>query len=394
MLDGQDRPVGRLISWLDGRGRPYDAELTRELGKDFFAEHVGHGASGVAIGQVLRLRRESPERLRRPNRLGFAGDVIVGRLCGRRAHDPTSLSIAMLYNPWLHRADPEILARLGLEESQLPELLPAASAAGGLCGEVAGRLGLPAGIPVSPAVHNQYAAALGAGAVAPGQVNCGTGTAWVLLAATDRLLPPITEAFVCCHVLPGLYGQMLSLGNGGSAIDWVMNLLGQAPATPAEIDDLISSAPPGMRGPAVLAALGRWRRGRWTAPRRRTHHRDHPGPRALPRDPRGGRGVGLRVGASAPLARCGGSCRAAISLCRRRGRQPRHAGDHRRRDRAARGVQPGFRGERPFGAAMIARGLTRGGADLAQVARQWSATGRLVDRGPDVAAYRELLDKE
>ena len=46
--------------------------------------------------------------------IGFVGDVIVGRLCGRRAHDATSLSIALLYNPVLGRADPELLHRLGI----------------------------------------------------------------------------------------------------------------------------------------------------------------------------------------------------------------------------------------------------------------------------------------
>ena len=35
LLDGQERPVGAVISWLDGRGRPFDRELAAELGEDF-----------------------------------------------------------------------------------------------------------------------------------------------------------------------------------------------------------------------------------------------------------------------------------------------------------------------------------------------------------------------
>jgi xylulokinase len=393
MLDGQDRPVGRIISWLDGRGRPYDLELTRELGGSFLAEHVGHGASGVAIGQVLRLRHVSPELLRRPNRLGFVGDVIVGRLCGRRAHDPTSLSIGMLYNPWLGRADPEVLARLGLEESQLPELLPATSAAGGLRGQLAGRLGLPPGIPVSPAVHDQYAAALGAGVVAPGQVNCGIGTAWVLLAITDQPLRPIVaEAFVCRHVLPGLYGQMLSLGNGGSAIDWVMNLLGRAPAALAQIDDLIGRAPPGSAGlrcwPLLAGGaeiVGPLRGGGRIAGITLAHQPCH-----LVR--------AVVEGLACELARRIGWLDAAgfavrrISLC--------GAGAA---SRATPEIIAGVTGlpvacsrvsdVSAFGAAMIARSLADGGADLAGTARQWSATGRVVDAGAEAAVYRELRDE-
>ncbi len=249
VLDAADRPLGRVISWLDRRGDSFDRELTEQVGRRWLAEHLGHGGSSMTLGQVLRLRRESPDLLRPPHRLGFVGDVIVGRLCGRRAHDPTSLSIALLYNPWLRRAEPEILARLGIEEDQLPDLVAADCPAGGLRPEVARQLGLAAGIPVTPAVHDQYAAALGAGATVPGDVNFGAGTAWVLLAHTDRLARPIVDAaFVAPHPIPGVWGQMLSLVNGGSAIDWALGLLGQPDGGLAGVDRRVEQAPPGSDG--------------------------------------------------------------------------------------------------------------------------------------------------
>ncbi|MBN1908791.1 MAG: hypothetical protein JW818_03550, partial [Pirellulales bacterium] len=245
LLDGNDRPQGRVISWLDGRGRPYDAALTGELGPEFFARRVGHGASGLTIGQVLRLRQEAPERLEWPNRIGYVGDVIVGRLCGHRAHDATSLGIAMLYNPWLDAPDPDVMNRLGLRDEQLPCLTPATTAAGTLQPAAAQATGLPQGIPVSPAVHDQYAASLGAGSVEQGDVNFGAGTAWVLLANAGELAPPVTDnAFVCRHPVAGLFGQMLSMTNGGSAIDWARNLLGGC----LSIDEALEATPPGAEG--------------------------------------------------------------------------------------------------------------------------------------------------
>ena len=49
----------------------------------------------------------------------------------------------------------------------------------------------------------------------------------VLLAVMDRLVPPVIDAaFVCTHPVAGLYGQILSLGNGGSAISWAIKTLG------------------------------------------------------------------------------------------------------------------------------------------------------------------------
>jgi xylulokinase len=249
ILDAGDQPRGRVISWLDSRGQPYDAAFTAELGSDFFARRIGHGASAVAIGQILRLKRESPESLQPPNRIGFVGDIIVGRLCDRRAHDPTSLAIAMLHNPWLKRSDPDVIARLGLDDDQLPCLLPATTAAGVLCEAAAAATGLAVGIPVSPAVHDQYAASLGAASVSEGDVNFGAGTAWVLLANTGTLSPPATpDALVCQHPVAGLYAQLLSMGNGGSSIHWAMNLLGHQQAEVQLVDRLLAAASPGADG--------------------------------------------------------------------------------------------------------------------------------------------------
>ena len=41
LLDGQSRPLGPVISWLDSRGKPYDRELEDELGEEYLAAHIG-----------------------------------------------------------------------------------------------------------------------------------------------------------------------------------------------------------------------------------------------------------------------------------------------------------------------------------------------------------------
>ena len=89
-------PAGPVISWLDGRGRPWDERLTEELGEEFLAEHLGRRRCGDDARPDPATAAESPELVRPVRHVAFVGDVIVGRLCGRRAHDPTSLSIAML----------------------------------------------------------------------------------------------------------------------------------------------------------------------------------------------------------------------------------------------------------------------------------------------------------
>ena len=77
----------------------------------------------------------------------------------------------------------------------------------------------------------------------------GAGTAWVLLAVTDRPAPPVLDdAYACTHVVDDLYGQLLSLGNGGTAFAWMLGLLGLEHELPDEIDRLMASVPAGSEG--------------------------------------------------------------------------------------------------------------------------------------------------
>lgn len=249
LIDGEGNPVGPVVSWLDGRGKPYDDDLTRRLGGEWFAAHTGHGSSGVGIGEVLRLRDGDPGQVSPPNAIGFVGDVVVSRLCGRRAHDATSLSIGMFYNPRLRTADPDLLREVGVTERQLPALLSARTPAGELMPGVSERTGIPANVPVSAAVHDQYAATVGSGAVHAGDVMFGAGTAWVLLAASaDPGTPVSANSFMCTHVVQDLYGQMLTMGNGGSSFEWAARVLQLDGRATGELDAMMESVPAGCEG--------------------------------------------------------------------------------------------------------------------------------------------------
>jgi xylulokinase len=247
VLDAQGTPVGRVIGWQDSRARKWNDEQTAERGSEWFARHTGYAQCASAIGQVLRLR--AARTLPAGFRLAFVGDTVVGRLCGRRAHDATSLSEAALLNPATGAEDPEVLAIMGMAASQLPDRLAVGEPAGTLLAGVAGELGLPAGIPVGPAAHDQYAAATGCGAVRAGDTMMGAGTAWVLLAVTDTLSPPIAGvALVGRHPVEGLFGQMLSMVNGGSCLSWAVRTLGLGSPGIADLDALMAGVPPGSEG--------------------------------------------------------------------------------------------------------------------------------------------------
>ena len=393
LLTADQQPLGRVISWLDQRGRHDDERLTAALGRPWFRERIVHGRCALAPGQLLRLRRERPEWLTPPHRVGFVGDAIVGRLCGRAAHDATSAGLTLLLNPRRGGYDPDLLDQLGLTPEQLPDLLPATERAGGLSASVAAATGLRAGLPVSPAIHDQYASALSTGAVEPGVVMVGAGTAWVLL-AVSRGLPPLVmdDAFVCTHVVPGLGGEILSLVNGGSALTWVLGLLGRGQATPAEIEQLLAAAPAGCDGlrcwpfltPFGASGLAPGTRGRFV-----DLQLGHT-PAHLARAVVEGLACELarhlqfleRAGIPAQRLVLGGTVAASPTTTR-------IIADVTALPLGCSG--PG--GGSVLGAAILARALTEPGAALADLSRALQPPVRWVNPGPQADAYRAQLER-
>jgi len=392
LLDGQQRPVGRVISWFDGRGGPYDESLSQRWGDDFLVEHLGRAPCCMTPGQWLRLRTEQPGLLAQAAGVGFVGDVIVGRLAGRRAHDSTSLSIAMLFSPSLGRADPTVLEELQLNEDQLPALLPATTPAGRLQESAAALTGLPAGIPVSPAVHDQYAALLGAGAVQPGDVSLGTGSAWVLLVNTTRLERPVIRgAFVCTHPVNGLFGQLISMVNGGSALAWAMQLLGRSGFSPEGVDAAAASVPVGSGGLCFwpLLAAGAASSGTMRGGRLSGIGFDHT-PSHFVR--------AVLEGLACELARYVGLCQTGGLAIDRLVLSGSAAGSRVTPQIIADVTgRPVLCSTRPatsaWGAAVLARSMIEPEADLARLASAWAAESRRVEPGADRGAYAAMLER-
>lgn len=388
LTDPHHQPVGPVVSWLDQRGRAFNAALTAELGEEWFIQRIGHKRAGLAIGQLLRLRHECPSQVAAPNRVGFVGDLIVQRLCGQGGHDGTSGGLTALYDPVQRQYARDVLEHLGVAPEQLPPFLSPRSAAGGLRPEVARDTGLRTGIPVSAAIHDQYAAALATGAVRGGTVMVGTGTAWVLLAVTESMSRPVSDrAFSCHHVADNFWGQIVSMVNGGSALAWALKLTGHEHSSPGEIDQALESAPPGSDGLRCF-------------------------PFFAPGDPTGlagsmaGRFSGLRLahgsghvvravleGLAYELARHIDFLRAAGMPVQRLVLGGSGAASRVTPQilAAVTGVPlacAGPEGGSPLGAAILARGLLEPATPLPILAEQMAPTSQPVEGGPAAASYR------
>lgn len=393
ILSGQSQPLGRVVSWLDERGHSFGEVLNKKLGNEWFAKRIGHGSAAVGIGQLLRLRKEQPESITPPNRIGFVGDVIVGRLSGRAAHDGTSAALTCLYNPGQWDYDADVLQRLGMTVDQLPDLVSPRESVGGLLPKVARATGLYEGISISPAIHDQYAAALAMRAVDSGTVMVGAGTAWILLAVGDQWIAPVTEwSFECHHVVDGLWGQIVALMTGGSAFAWALEVTGHGKSKGEEIDRLLESVPAGCDGLqcqpflTAFAPSGVVPNSRGRLSGLQLSH----GPAHVVRGVLEGlafelrRHLDLLRKAGMPIKRLvlGGTVAASRV-------SPQILSDVTSLPLECAGGGEGS----PLGAAIIARGLIEPAKSLADIAREMAPVARRVEPGASAKRYQEQCER-
>ena len=90
---------------------------------------------------------------------------------------------------------------------------------GSLSETAAEELGLTTDCLLTAGAHDQYAVALGAGAVRDGDILIGSGTAWVVTAIGDE--PDFASGTAqSVAAVPGKWGSLRSLGSGGACLEW------------------------------------------------------------------------------------------------------------------------------------------------------------------------------
>ena len=207
-----------VYTWMDGRATAQTDRLAQTVGSDAVYRATGWPLSpGGDAAKVLWLRENGALRgdEKFVSTLGYINHFLTGRFVS----DPTNEAIRQLYDFQAGQYDSAILQAIGITADALPAVLPAGAPVGQLCETAARALGLPAGLPVFNGAHDQYCAALGCGAVTPGDMMLATGTTWVVLGVTEK--PLFTPSRICPCVHPaGGYGALASQVNAGSVLKW------------------------------------------------------------------------------------------------------------------------------------------------------------------------------
>ena len=252
-LDGADRVIRPALLWNDQRTFRECEEIQEALGgvEDLIRATGNLALTGFSAPKILWLRSNEPDAFRRLRQVLLPKDYVRFHLTGEKATEVSDASGTLLLDVAGRDWSGLVLDRLAVDRAILPDVHEATEVVGRLRAEVAGRAGLPAGIPVVAGAGDQAAGAVGTGNVAEGTITVSLGTSGVVFASSDRYLAdPRGRLHAFCHASPGLWHTMGVMLAAGGSLEWVREVL-SPPGAPEPFEKLISLArevPAGSEG--------------------------------------------------------------------------------------------------------------------------------------------------
>ena len=177
-MDDRLRPLRPGIIWLDRRATRQSDALAAAAGEAALIERTGlNPDASHTAPKAMWLRDEEPEHYRRARWLAPVGGHLNGWLTGEVCQDHANASSTLLYDLRARAFSDALVGHAGLDPDRLPTIRAATDVIGPLRPEAAAALGLSPRCRVVVGTGDEHAAAVGAGALAPGVVVDVTGTA-------------------------------------------------------------------------------------------------------------------------------------------------------------------------------------------------------------------------
>ncbi|MDR1042497.1 MAG: hypothetical protein LBL54_01165 [Clostridiales Family XIII bacterium] len=188
------------------------------------------GITGMPLGpmfsanKLLWIRKNEPSLYASAKHKMLFGDYISFMLTGERVIDYSLASRTMLFDVNRNEWSREVAETIGLDIEGFSSPVQSGTVVGTIRAQLAAELGLPGNTTVVAGGHDQAVAALGSGAVLPGESfdSMGSSECLTVVLSDSRADPLMTRYGFCCepHVVPGAFVTLSFNASAGSAIRW------------------------------------------------------------------------------------------------------------------------------------------------------------------------------
>ncbi len=210
-----------IITHMDRRSRAESEDVEKIIGKDAYMNISGiyPFPGGCSAMTFLWFLKNQPEVYEKTERVGHLTTYIHHFFTGEWMVDLVNASMMGLYETTTQGGwSKELLSAFGLSPSLFGDIHNPGTVLGSLLPEIAAKLGVKAGIPVTVGTNDVAVAHMGAGNSRSGEMMDTAGSSEMISILTDT--PAVNPHYYLRNaVLPGLW-QIYSTTAGGFAVDW------------------------------------------------------------------------------------------------------------------------------------------------------------------------------
>ena len=228
LLDEEDRPIRAVLLYTDPRGSEECRELEAALGREKLERITGVAPHSMySLPKLMWIRKHRPEQFGRAKRILMMEDYILYMLTGSAVIDYSLATRSMGFDIRALEWSQEVFQAAGIDSGLFSRPVRSGTPAGTVRPEMAKALGLPEGLLLVPAGHDQAAAAVGSGVFKADRA--------VDMAGTVECITPVFEGIpedrriydggyaIVPYVIPGNYVTYAFTFSGGALVSWFIN---------------------------------------------------------------------------------------------------------------------------------------------------------------------------
>jgi xylulokinase len=187
LIDKEKNVLRNSIIWCDSRAVEIGNKAFQTIGEEKCLINLLNSPGNFTASKLAWVKENEPEIFEKIFKVMLPGDFIGMKLSGEINTSVSSLSEGVFWDFVNNELSKEVFNYFGFPEYIFPEIQPVFSDHGRLSTEIASRLSLNPGIPVSYKAGDQPNNALSLNVLKPGEVAANGGTSGVIYGVSDQL---------------------------------------------------------------------------------------------------------------------------------------------------------------------------------------------------------------
>ncbi len=261
LVDRDQHVLRNSIIWCDSRAVEQGNRAYAAIGENKCLTHLLNSPGNFTASKLAWVKENEPALYERIHKAMLPGDFVAMKLTGDITTSVSAMSEGIFWDFRGNELSGDVLSYFGFDRQLFPDIRPLFSPHGHLKQQVAERLSLKPGIPVSYKAGDQPNNALALNVLQPGEVAATAGTSGVIYGVSDELrFDGQSRINGFAHVNHGEMGNngpdtrigiLLCINGAGIFNRWVRSITGSNHSYDA-LNELASAVPEGAEGLIAL----------------------------------------------------------------------------------------------------------------------------------------------